>query len=336
MLNKILLISLIPIASFKAFTMTKEEINELKEEYIRPAKVPHPLTNKWSKDKEKLGKFLFFDPRISGSQWISCATCHNPGLGFEDGLQLGTGHGMKKLGRHTPTIINLAWGGPFFWDGRAETLEDQALGPIESGAEMNMNLDDAVNRLKKISGYVKMFNKVFPESGISKKNIGKAIATFEREVVSNDAPFDKWIKGDEKAISEEAKRGFALFNDKAKCVECHSGWNFTDHSFHDIGLKSNDIGRGKFLPKLIKMQHAFKTPGLREIQSRAPYMHDGSKQSLREVVDFYNRGGDKRRKSLSDTIKPLKLTRKERDDLIAFLKTLDSEPLKISFPTLPQ
>jgi cytochrome c peroxidase len=167
------------------------------------------------------------------------------------------------------------------------------------------------------------------------ETIAKSIATYERTVVSGRAPFDAWIEGNTKAISEEAKRGFVLFNTKAGCNECHSGWNFTDDSFHDIGLSSPDIGRGKHLPGVIKMQHAFKTPGLREIARRGPYMHDGSVATLEAVMEHYDQGGIKRA-SLSELMKPLSLTRQEIADLVSFMKTLTSDMDPTTVPVLPR
>ena len=188
---------------------------------------------------------------------------------------------MAKLGRHSPTIINAAWGSIFMWDGRLATLEEQALGPIQSPGEMNMPIDKLMDRLSHIPEYKPLFEAAFPNEGMKSATLAKAIATYERTVVSERAPFDAWIDGNEKAISEEAKRGFALFNGKAQCSACHEGWNFTNEGFQDIGLPSNDIGRGQFVPGVIKMQHAFKTPSLREITRRSPFMHDGSLRDAR-------------------------------------------------------
>ncbi|MBL4775552.1 MAG: cytochrome-c peroxidase, partial [Mariprofundus sp.] len=170
------------------------ELAAVKAQYERPASIPFPEENEYNDAKNELGKKLFFDPRLSASKTQSCATCHNPGLGWEDGMALGTGHGHKKLGRATPTVLNLAWDELFFWDGRAESLEEQALGPIASGGEMNMPLDDAIAVLQAISGYVPMFQAAFPEQKgeISEETIGMAIATYERTIISGEAPFDRW------------------------------------------------------------------------------------------------------------------------------------------------
>ena len=165
--------------------------------------------------------------------------------------------------------------------------------------------------------------RAYPGEPINEKTVARAIATFERTVVSGQAPFDRWISGDESAIGEDAKRGFDLFNGKAGCVQCHSEWNFTDNGFHDVGLEDSDRGRGERLP-LEGMQFAFKTPTLRNVDRRAPYMHEGNEQTLAEVIDFYDRGGDARRKSLSPEMVPLHLTAQEKTDLLAFLSTLTS------------
>ena len=190
-------------------------------------------------------------------------------------------------------------------------------------------------RLKAIPEYAPLFEAAFPGQGISPETIARAIATYERTVVSGRAPFDRWIEHDEKAISESAKRGFALFNGKAQCSNCHSGWNFTDDSFHDIGLPDADIGRGKFMGNVVKMQHAFKTPGLREIARRGPYMHDGSILTLEAVIQHYDQGGLDRA-SRSDLMKPLGLSKQEKADLVAFLMTLTSDMDPTTVPVLPR
>ena len=314
-----------------------EDIHQLKQLYLRPSKVVYPASNPYLKAKENLGKVLFFDPRLSASGTQSCATCHNPSLGWEDGMAKAVGHGHKKLGRSTPTILNLAWDHLFFWDGRAHSLEEQALIPIFSEAEMNMSGEQLLVALRGISGYSELFEKAFPgqKQPVNLENVSKAIATFERGIVSGKAPFDRWVDGDESAISEKAKRGFVLFNTKANCASCHSGWQFSDSSFHDIGMPDDDLGRGEFIPHLVSMQHAFKTVGLRDIDKRAPYMHDGSQKTLNQVVDHYD-GGYVERDSLSDEIKILDLTPQEKSDLVSFLKTLTGENQMVMVPVLPK
>jgi cytochrome c peroxidase len=303
-------------------------------DYRRPAAAPMPADNPITPEKVALGQMLFFDPRLSGSGVISCASCHNPGLGWEDALPKGLGHMGARLGRHTPTILNIAWSEPLFWDGRAMTLEEQAKGPIGAEAEMNMSSTVAVQRLQSIPGYANAFARVFPGKPISLDTIAAAIATFERTVVSGTAPFDRWVDGDQQAVSDAAKRGFELFNGKANCAICHMGWRMTDDGFHDIGLADSDRGRAKVSPGIVQLENAFKTPTLRNIQQRAPYMHDGSLATLAAVIDHYDQGFVQR-PSLDSQMRPLGLTSEEKSDLLAFLESLTSIDPATVVPVLP-
>ena len=245
------------------------------------------------------------------------------------------GHGMNTLARRTPTTLNLGWAPLLFWDGRADSLEAQALGPMSAPAEMNMPLADLEKKLNAIPGYKPLFRAAFGETSITATRVAQALATYERTLVSREAPFDRWVNGDESALSPAAVQGFALFNGKALCSKCHSGWRLTDDSFHDIGINAGDLGRGAVLKGLESMQYAFKTPTLRNVVQRAPFMHNGSEASLERVVEFYNRGGDVRRQSLSTDIRPLKLTSKEKQDLVEFLKSLSSVDGPTEVPALP-
>lgn len=310
-------------------------VDKLRADYRRSQFIPFPTDNRYTAEKSALGKKLYFDTRLSAANLLSCAGCHNPGYGWGDGQPTGVGHLMKRLGRRSPTIINAAFGQIFMWDGRAGSLEEQALGPIQADAEMALPLAELLKRLNAINEYKPLFEAAFPGEGIGEKTIAKAIATYERTVVSGHAPFDAWVEGNEQAISDSAKRGFMLFNTKAQCSACHGGWKFTDDSFHDIGLASADIGRGKFLEGIPKAEHAFKTPGLREITRRAPYMHDGSLATLEAVVEHYDRAGIAR-PSRSDFIQPLGLSAQEKDDLVAFMRTLTSDVDPTTVPVLPR
>jgi len=312
-----------------------QSIDQLRAAYRRPKVIPFPKSNPYTLEKAQLGKILYFDTRLSAANVLSCASCHSPAYGWGDGQPRGVGHGMRVLGRRSPTIINAAFGLIFMWDGRAATLEQQALGPIQADVEMNLPLEDLLARLKAIPEYGPLFKAAFAEQEITAPQIANAIATYERTVVSARAPFDAWIEGDEKAISDTAKRGFVTFNTKGNCANCHSGWNFTDDSFHDIGLPSEDVGRGKFLTSVVKMQYAFKTPGLREIARRGPYMHDGTVSTLDAVVEHYDKGGIDR-PSRSELMKPLRLTTQEKSDLVAFLNTLTSTLVPTAVPVLPR
>ncbi|MDH5229984.1 MAG: c-type cytochrome [Gammaproteobacteria bacterium] len=304
------------------------------KDYLVPQVTAVSKMAKADKAAVKLGKMLFFDPRLSGSNWISCATCHNPARGWSDGLPTAIGHGMTKLGRATPTILNTTFNPVQFWDGRATTLEEQALGPIQAAGEMNQNLDELVRELNEIKGYRKAFKKVYGDEGITKANIGKAIAAYERTITSTDSKFDRWISGKEKSLSKAASRGFKLFEGKAACVSCHSGFNFTDNRFHNLGLKgTEDLGR-MAVSQNEKDKGAFKTPTLRDVELTAPYMHNGMYATLEDVVEHYDRGGDAK-ENLSPLMQPLNLTKREKADLVAFMKSLTGKAQKVSLPQLP-
>jgi cytochrome c peroxidase len=302
--------------------------------YKRPLEIPFPKHNPYSEAKSKLGRMLFFDPILSGSRQLSCASCHNPSLSWGDGLPLAAGE--KQLPVRTPTLLNVAWTPKLGWDGHFRDLEAVAFGPITANKNMNLTERELITRLSGIPGYVQAFEAAFSNGAITRQNIEFAIATFERSIVSGEAPFDRWINGDQHAMSESAERGFGLFNGKAHCASCHSGWAFTDSSFHDIGsAKGDDIGRGRLFPTSVKLRYAFKTPTLRDVARRAPYMHDGSLATLKEVVDLYDRGGLDR-PSRSELISPLHLSEPEKDDLIAFLQTLTSTPEQVAIFPVPR
>ena len=292
--------------------------------FRRPAQAPHPTENVTTRARAELGEALFFDPRLSSSGQMSCAACHEPSLGWQDGRPRGVGSGGVTLARRTPTLVDVAWVEPLFWDGRAATLEEQAKGPLASEHEMNMPLDRVVETVAATPRYVAAFRTAYPGAPLTIDTVTKAIAAYERTLVSGEAPFDRWAAGDETAVSEPAKRGFALYAGKARCVSCHSGWRFTDDGFRDIGLASPDVGRGEIVPGVPLLQHAFKTPTLRNVAERAPYMHDGSLPTLEAVVDHYD-SGFVRRPSLAPQMTPLRLTASERADLVAFMRTLSSD-----------
>lgn len=305
-------------------------------EYHRPSKIPFPTSNPYSEAKAHLGRMLFFDPVLSGPKTQACASCHNPVLSWQDGLPRGIGSNNKSMEVRTPTLLNVAWVPKLGWDGHFRNLESVAFGPITNPDIMNVSEEELIARLSAIPGYVAAFHKAFGESGISKNNIELALATFERSIVAGEAPFDRWINGDKNAISAAAQRGFNLFNGKAHCSACHSGWSFTDSSFHDVGVASgSDIGRGSLFPTSAALRYAFKTPTLRDVDRRAPYMHDGSVYTLEQVIDLYNRGGVDR-PSRPEDIRPLGLRPREKADLIAFLHTLTGAPVTVALTTLPR
>ncbi|TDF34593.1 c-type cytochrome [Alteromonadaceae bacterium M269] len=314
-------------------TINVVEANDLKEDFSRPQSIPFPASNPYTVEKAALGKMLFFDPRLSRNRNMSCATCHNPSFGWEDATQTATGSQNTRLDRHSPTIINAAWGERFFWDGRAGSLEEQAKGPIESDVEMNLPLEEAVARLKQVPRYNDWFSRVFGSEGISGDTIAKAIATYERTIVSGQAPFDRWVNGDEQAISNVAKRGFDTFVGKGKCASCHTGWNFTDQKFYDIGLSGEDEGRYVLTDKPTD-KFAFKTPSLRNIGQRAPYMHDGRFKDLKSAIRHYVSGGISRA-SLSEKMMPVVLTESDISDIEQFLLSLTGTDSAVSLPLLP-
>ena len=265
---------------------------------------------------------------------MNCATCHNPSFGWEGPSKTAIGAQGTRLGRQAPTILNVAWVHRFFWDGRAETAEAQASGPMEAPVEMNMPITEAVRRLDAIPDYKSWFAAVFPDQGVTPETIVQAIATFERTVVASYAPFDAWVDGEELAIPENAKRGFQLFVGKGKCAQCHTGWNFSDNKFHDIGTSLKDIGRGKFEPNNPLAMYAFKTPSLRDTAQRAPYMHNGEWPTLEDVMRHYVVGGIVR-PSRSPLMKPLELSDSEIADVIAFMRSLTGSKQIVTLPILP-
>ena len=297
--------------------------------------VSHPKDNLPTEEKIALGKQLYFDGRLSADNKVACASCHDPAKGFSNGDQFATGVEGKKGGRNSPTVINAALQKFQFWDGRAKSLEEQALGPIQNPIEMNLSLDAVVAKLNAIEGYKSQFQKVFG-TDVTSDGIAKAIAAYERTILSGDAPYDKFKAGDKSALSDSAQRGMKLFFGKANCVACHSGPNFTDNGFHNVGLPGMDEGRAA-ISKSEGDKGAFKTPTLREISKSAPYMHDGSLKTLEEVVAHYIKGGTPN-PHLDEEIFPLKLSADEAADLITFMKeglSSTSYPAHTA-PELPQ
>jgi cytochrome c peroxidase len=302
-------------------------------------KVVWPDDNKQTAEKVELGKQLYFDKRLSRDDTISCASCHDPKKGWSNDAAFATGVRGQKGGRSSPTIINSAYQELQFWDGRAKGLEGQALGPIQNPIEMDLTLPEVVAKLNKIDGYKKQFQKVFG-TDVTDDGIAKAIAAFERTVLSGGAPYDRFKAGDPKALSESAQRGMKVFFGKGHCSACHAGPNFTDSAFHNIGVgmeaEKPDIGREE-QSKQGGDRGAFKTPTLREIARTAPYMHNGSHKTLEEVVEYSDKGGFPN-DTLDEEIFPLKLTKEEKADLVKFLKEGLSSPKypDVEPPKLPE
>jgi cytochrome c peroxidase len=295
--------------------------------------VQWPEDNPYSAAKAELGRFLYFDNRLSSDGTISCASCHAPEKAFTDGSPVATGIGGQKGGRSAPTVINRAYSTQQFWDGRAPSLEEQAKGPIANPIEMTAekNADAAhsavVKRLKGVPGYMKMFEQAFGKGELTIDLVAKAIATFERTIYSGNAPFDKYNAGDKQAMNAEQVRGMDIFFNKTACDSCHLGFNFTDGSYVNIGIGMEkpkpDLGRFMVSGRE-EDKGAFKTPTLREVEHHGPYMHDGSLKTLEDVIEHYNKGGIKN-EHLDQRMKPLKLTDQEKSDLVAFLKSLSGE-----------
>lgn len=307
-----------------------------------------PADNPYSKDKEELGKALFFDPRLSKSGQISCANCHNPEIGWADGQRVSFGHDRLPGNRNAPTLINIGYAKTFFWDGRASTLEEQVTHPIENPVEMNFHSDLAVKRIAKIKGYRPLFDKAFGDDKVSKDRINKAIATFERTIVSHTSRFDKFVKGKKDEFTDSEINGLHLFRTKANCINCHNSSYFSDQKFHNVGLTYfgrtlQDLGLYEITKKNEDVGK-FKTPTLREITSTAPYMHNGLFPHLRGVLNLYNSGMPTEKRNPESELFPkksemlvkLNLTDTEINDLENFLKTLHSLNYRMRPPELPK
>ncbi len=303
-----------------------------------PTVVPIPATNLNYTAKVELGKQLYFDGRLSKNNAIACAFCHNPFTGFADPRQTSIGVGGGIGGRQAPSVYNTGFIPLQFWDGRAGSLEEQAIGPIVNPVEMAETHENVVKKLVKIKGYQQQFRAVFG-TDVNLQGIAEAIAAYERTVISTNSAFDKYVLGDDKAMDEAAMRGMSLFKGKARCILCHNGPNFTDNQFHNLGVPQvgpmkEDLGRF-YVTRQEKDKGAFKTQTLRSITETAPYMHDGVFNTLEEVVDFLDQGGGQN-PNLSPMVKPLGLTQQEKAELIAFLKALTGEKITFEMPKLPK
>lgn len=334
----IVLAALVPLGVPLALTAAQGpgSLAAIRASYHRPASIPFPSSNPYSKERSGLGEMLFFDPLLSGSRTRSCATCHNPSLSWSDSLPRAIGENPKGMALRSPTLIDVAFTETLGWDGKFKDLESVAFGPITNPMNMNLTEAELITRLSAIPAYVEAFTRAFGDGAVTRPRIELALATFERGILAGQSPFDRWIMGDKSAISVEAKRGFQIFNGKAHCSACHSGPSFTDGSFHDIGTaEKDDIGRGRLFPTSEKLRYAFKTPTLRDVARRAPYMHNGSVTTLAEVIELYDRGGIDR-PSRSPLIKTLALSAGEKTDLLAFLETLTTSSPPAAVPTLPR
>lgn len=306
------------------------------------AELPDPPTP----ERVRLGRWLFYDARLSADGRISCGTCHRPDQGFSQTERVPTGVGFQKGTRKSPTFLNAAWAPAphFFWDGRAATLEEQALMPIVNPVEMGLSSHERlVEILEGIPGYRPYFEAAFGDGRITKERVARALADYERTRMAGHSPWDRWRRtGDESAIPPLARRGHEIFFGKAACNQCHLGPAFTDGAFHNIGV-GWDAASGTFadegryaVTRAPADRGAFKTPTLRDVATHPPYMHDGSVPTLRDVVALYNRGGVKN-PHLSPKVFPLGLTDEEMDALVAFMEALTSDlPPEVPPTRFPQ
>ncbi|MCW8313828.1 cytochrome c peroxidase [Sphingobacterium thalpophilum] len=314
--------------------------------------VSYPADNPYSKEKSLLGKLLFFDPRLSASKQISCASCHDPQLGFGDGKSLAHGHGRREGKRNAMTLYNVAFYRTFMWDGRAKSLEDQVLLPTQDPVEMNTPLDTLVAHVKAVPGYAGYFEQAFGDKQITLLRIQQALATFERGIVSYPTKFDRFVQGQADALNDQELTGLHLFRTKARCINCHNTPLFSDNLFHNdgqtlYGTKQQDFGH-YHLTGNQKDIGAFRTPSLRNVGLTGPWMHHGNFPTLRDVVELYNLGNpapiqrhvkidEKTRPIHSPLLKKLNLSRQEVDAVIAFLQALSTPTQRrIAMPELPQ
>jgi cytochrome c peroxidase len=292
---------------------------------LRP--ISWPENNPYSAARAELGKVLFFDGRLSANGVVSCAFCHEPAHAFSSSTPFSMGVHGKPGVRHTPTLVNRAWGKSQFWDGRASTLEAQVVVPITNPDEMDMTTDRVVQKLRSIKGYEPLFAAAFGDSAITFERIAQAIATFERTIVSGNSPYDRYAAGDRTALTKQQKDGLDFFNKKGECAECHSGPDFTTEKFANLGVgmdRANpDPGRAATTGKRGDFGK-FKVPTLRDLAHRSPYMHDGSIKTLGEVLELYAKGGLPN-PHLDTRLTPFYLDEETKRDLLAFLDSLNGE-----------
>lgn len=318
---------------------------------VLPA-VAYPASNPFSKEKASLGKLLFFDARLSASKQLACASCHDAQLGFGDGKSLAHGHGRKEGKRNAMTLYNVGYYKSFMWDGRAKTLEDQILLPVQDQVEMNTPLDTMVAHVRAIAGYGMHFKNAFGDDQVSLLRIQQALATYERSIVSYPTKFDRFISGQSDALNDQELEGLHLFRTKARCINCHNTPLFSDNLFHNdgqtlYGTKQEDFGH-YHLTGDQKDIGAFRTPSLRNVALTGPWMHHGNFPTLRDVVELYNLGNpapiqrrvqvdEKTRPIHSPLLKKLDLSKAEVDAVLAFLQALSNPTQRrIAMPDFPE
>ena len=286
-----------------------------------------PADNPYSAARVELGRYLFFDARLSANGKVSCATCHPPEHAFAGGEPAPLGVTGKALRRRAPTLINRAYGRSQFLDGRAATLEAQVAGPVTHPDEMATTREAAAGAIARIAGYQALFERAFGDSEISFDRITKAIASFERTILSGNSPYDRYLNGDKNALSREAKRGLEIFERSGECSECHSGFNFTNEKFASLGIGPDqeppDLGLAEISGKS-RDEGKFRVPTLREVVRTGPYMNDRRFKTLDDVLEFYRKGGQPGR-HLDSRIAPFFLDGRAKADLTAFLESLSGE-----------
>ncbi|MFT4031255.1 MAG: cytochrome-c peroxidase [Siphonobacter sp.] len=341
-------------SSGKVSQWPKPNLDSLITDFHELGVLPKPIFpayNPYSNEKVKLGKMLFFDPRLSASKQIACASCHDPELGWGDGRHLSYGHNRQNGKRNAMTILNTAYYTRLFWDGRASNLEDQVSFPVQDPAEMAQSLKAMQRNIRQVKGYRQYFKEAFGTDNITTERIQQAIATFERTVVSPPSRFDQFIKGNAQALTNDEVMGLHLFRTKARCINCHNGPLFSDNQFHNdgqtlYGTKMQDFGKYNQTQQKEDIGR-FRTPSLREIARTGPWMHHGNFPSLMDVIEYYNLGNpapiqrfvkvdETKRPVTSPILRKLGLTKEERLQLEAFLRAISVSSQKMNLFTLPE
>jgi cytochrome c peroxidase len=321
----VLFILLLPVAAVAADNPqpnTGLDVHSIGPERVGiQSAVSAPPDNPQTQAKIHLGKELYFDTRLSKDNTISCATCHNPAMGWSDAGPTSTGINGQKGGRRSPPVSNSAYNPLQFWDGRAPSLEEQAKGPIQNPVEMGNTHEVMIKSVSDIPGYVEEFKAVFGTTPITIDQVAQAIGSYERTIVTTDSPFDRFVSGDEASLTPIERKGLEIFNGKGHCTACHWGSNFSDGRFHNLGVKPGakpDLGRYE-ITKNEADKGCFKTPTVRDAGLRAPFMHDGSEKSLESLIKLYDNGGGPDKSNLDRMIVPLGLSEKEIEALVAFI-----------------
>jgi len=312
--------------------------------------VPFPEDNAYSVEKALLGKVLFYDPKLSGSSQIACATCHDPELGWGDGRKTSFGHDRVRGKRNAPSILNAGYWDKLFWDGRVSSLEEQAMFPLTDHSEMNMNLDSMTIRLNRMEFYQKKFRNAFDTDTITAEHVAMALATFQRTIKSRKSRFDIFLSGNPSALSDQELQGLHLFRTRAGCINCHNTPLFSDQQFHHIGFtfigrEQEDLGL-YYLTDSVEDLGRFRTPSLRDVTFTGPYMHNGSITELEEILDMYIRGmpnpipkavakSGRDLPVVSPLVKKLDIDEAEKKAILAFLDAISTRPTPIKEPEIP-